>query len=190
MSKPSWKGLVIAGIMVVALPACGTTARETSPPEPTRTPLPITSTANPPTSTPMPTSTTHPATRTPFPESCDPADSSILEMIQAFEALVNEKNLEGTMALFAGNAILEESFQGVVYEGLEEIESLWVDYYQVSPPCEFRDIAICGNTATFVWAELQSLTALLWPVVVEIHDGKITYWDFYENSTLGSLEGE
>ena len=188
--KTSWKDIVIASIMIVSLPACGIAAQETSPAEPTQAQLPITSTAIPLTATPLPTSTGLPPTRTPIPASCNPADSTILEVIKAFEVLANEKNLEGTMELFAENAIFEESYRGVFLEESEEIETLWRGYYSLSPPCEFIDILICENMATFTWAELNSLNSVLWPIVIEIHDGKITYMDFYENSTIGFPGGE
>jgi hypothetical protein len=182
--------LVIAGIMIVLITACGQAAQDTPPTEATQTQVPITSTTLPSTSTPAPTNTSIPPTRTPFPASCTPADSTILEVIRAFEVLANEKNLEGTMELLAENAIIEESFRGVFKEGTAEIEAFWRVYYWGSPPAEFRDIMICGNMATFVWVELHALRALFWPVVIEIHNGKITYLDFYEDSTIGSLGDE
>jgi hypothetical protein len=177
MRKIPWKDLVITGIMIVSLPACGIAAQETSPTEPTQTQTPIIRISRP----PIPT---------PFPASCNPADSTILEVIQAFEILANEKNLEGTMELFAENAILEETFRGFLIDESEYIESFWRQYYLDSDPCEFRDIVICENMATFIWAELRSVNARLWPVVIEIHNGKITYMDFYDFATTGSLEGE
>ena len=177
MRKIPWKDLVITGIMIVSLPACGIAALETSPTEPTQTQTQIISIGRP-------------TTPTPFPASCNPADSTILEVIQAFEILANEKNLEGTMELFAENAIFEESYRGVFLDEPEEIESLWREYYSDSPLCEFRDISICENMATFIWAELQPLNTRLWPVVIEIQNGKITYMDFYDFSTVGSLESE
>jgi hypothetical protein len=156
----------------------------TSTPKPTITKVPPTSTAIPSTSTPLP-----PA-RTPFPASCTPSDSTVLEVINAFETLANEKNLEGTMGLFADNAVFEESFRGVLLEGFEEIESLWRGYYRSSLPCEFRDIILCGNNATFIWAELGAASSKLWPVLIEVKDGKISYMDFYENATRESIGDE
>jgi hypothetical protein len=177
MSNRPWMDLVITGIMIVVLSACGIADQETSPTEPPQTQLPGISLGRP-------------ATRTPFPGSCNPADSTILEAIQALEILANEKNLEGTMELFAENAILEESYRGVYLDEPDEIEDLWREYYSDSLLCEFRDISICENLATFIWAELQSSNARLWPVVIEVHNGKITYMDFYDFSITGPLEGE
>jgi len=137
--------------------------------------------------------TTAPETPTPFPPSCTPSNSTISEVINALETCANEKNVEGTMELFAENAILEETYQGAnfaVYDGADEIESLWRSYYRDSLPCEFRDINITGNNATFLWAEFKGQYAILWPVVVEVKDGKIIYLDFYEDSTLESLSDE
>jgi len=177
MSKRPWMDLVITGFMIVVLSACGIATQETSTTEPTQIQLPTIRLGSLP-------------TRTPFPASCDPTDVTILEVIQALEVLANERNLEGTMELFAENAILEESFRGVFLDEPDEIETLWRDYYSDSLSCEFRDIDICENMATFIWAELQSSNARLWPVVIEVQNEKITYLDFYDFSTAGPLEGE
>jgi hypothetical protein len=178
--KRSWINLVIGGIIITSLSSCVTTAHETPTPGPS-------STTSPPTSTPLP------PTRTPFPSSCTPSNSTISEVINALETLANEKNVEGTTELFAENAILEESYQGAyypVYDGADEIFTLWRSYYRYSQPCEFRDINICGNNATFLWAEFMGQNAIIWPVVVEIKDGKIIYLDFYGDSTFELLSDE
>lgn len=117
------------------------------------------------------------------PSSSASSESMILEVLSIFEMQINERNVEGTMELFVENAILEESFQGVVYEGTDEIEGLWRRYYFGSPPCEFRDIVVGKKNTTFVWAELGEIVTTLWPVVIEIKDGKITYMDFPEDAT-------
>ena len=127
------------------------------------------------TATPEPTATPVPPTDTPGP--------STLEVINSFETLANDKNVEGTMELFAKNAVVEESFRLVVFDGVEKIKSLWRGYYRNSPPCEFREITVDGDTATFNWAELGAVSANLWPVVIEVKNGKITYMDFYEDAT-------
>jgi len=180
--KRSWKVFLIGCIIIASVTGCGTAAQETSTYE-TSTSEP-TSTAIPSTSTPLP------PTRTPFPSTCTSSDSTIREVISAFERLANEKNVEVTMELFAENAILEESFQGVYLDETEEIESLWQGYYRISLPCEFRDILVCENNATFLWAELGAASTTLWPIVIEVKDGKITYMDFYEDSTKESIGEE
>jgi hypothetical protein len=115
---------------------------------------------------------------------CAPPGPPISEVLQSFETLANEKDVEGTMALFARNAVVEESYRGLVFDTPEEIASLWRSYYRMSPPAEFRDISIDGDTATFIWADVSSMSTSLWPVVIEVKNGKITYMDYYENSTL------
>jgi hypothetical protein len=110
-------------------------------------------------------------------------------VIKAFEVFNNEEDLEGIMALHAEDAIVEESFRGVYLDTPRDIEVFWRNYYIWSEPSEFRDISICGNMATFIWAELHALP-VLWPVVMEVHDGKITYFDFYEASTIETNGGE
>jgi hypothetical protein len=116
--------------------------------------------------------------------SCAPPGPPISEVIQSFETLANEKDVEGTMALFARNAVVEETFRGAVFDTPEEIETLWRMYYRMSPPAEFRDISIDGDSATFIWAEVSSMSTSLWPIVIEVKNGKITFMDFYEDSTL------
>ena len=168
--------LVIFAIIITLLSSCGGIPSET-PPEPTNTKIPATKTPIPP-------------TRTPFPESCTPSDPMILEIITAFELSANEKDVEDCMALWSEDAILEETFKNFSIEGTEEIERFWTGYYSVSPPAEFRNVKACGNLVTFDWAELYAVSADLWPVYVEINDGKITYLDFYEDSTKGPLTEE
>lgn len=117
------------------------------------------------------------------PSSSTSSESMILEIISLFEMQANERNVEGTMTLFAENAVVEETYQGVIYDGTDEIEGLWRNYYRDSPPCEFRDIVVGKKNTTFVWAELGEIVTTLWPVVIEVKDGKITYMDFYEDAT-------
>jgi hypothetical protein len=91
--------------------------------------------------------------------------------------------------MFAENAILEQSTREVYLDEPEDFVPYWRGYYLFSAPAEFRDIAICENVATFIWAELHALP-VLWPTLMEIHDGKITYMDFYEDSTIETNGGE
>jgi hypothetical protein len=107
-----------------------------------------------------------------------------IEILETLETMANEKDLEGTMALFAKDAVVEESFRNDVFDGTEEIERLWKGYYDyLTVPSEFRDISVDGDTATFRWAEVYTLNTNLWPVIIEVQNGKITYMDFYENLT-------
>jgi hypothetical protein len=85
--------------------------------------------------------------------------------------------------LFSADAILDETFRGVHLDTQDKIKGLWEGYYKVSLPCEFKDIKICENMATFIWAELGAASHMLWPVVIEVTDGKISYLDFYEDGT-------
>jgi len=178
--RRSWIYFVIGVIVITSLSGCVTTAQETPTPEPSSTMIP-------PTSTPLP------PTHTPLPASCTPLNSTISEIIYALEACANEKNLEGTMELFADDALLEETYQGrfhSVYDGAEKIQNLWRSYYRGSAPCEFRDINITGNNANFLWGEFKGKHVILWPVVIEVKDGKIVYLDFYEDSSSELLSDE
>jgi hypothetical protein len=174
---------------------CGTAGQladpSNTPAPPTDTKIPPTSTQSPPTQTPLPpTDTPLPPTRTPFPESCLASDSSILEIILSFETLVNEKDLEGTMDMFSEQAVFEESHRGLRKEGTADIKAIWGSYYRLSPQAEFRNIVVCENMATFIWAELNALNDLVWPVLLEVQDGKITYMDFYDKATWGDKQEE
>jgi len=116
--------------------------------------------------------------------SCAPSEPSPIEILETLETMANEKDLKGTMALFAKDAVVEESFRNIVFDGTEEIERLWKGYYDyLTVPSEFRDIAVDGDTATFRWAEVYTKNTNLWPVILEVQNGKITYMDFYENLT-------
>ena len=119
-----------------------------------------------------------------FISSCATSGPSTLEVMDTLETEVNEKDMEGVMALFAKDAVLEESYEQIVYEGTEEIEMLWNLYFYTPFIGEFRDISVDGDTATFTWAEEGPMYTKLWPVVIEVQNGKITYMDFFEDATL------
>ncbi len=108
---------------------------------------------------------------------------SPIEILETFETMANEQDVEGTMALFAEDAVVEESFKNVVFDGAERVENLWRGYYLQKITSEFRDISVDGDTATFNWAEVYAKNTRLWPVIIEVQNGKITYLDFYENAT-------
>jgi hypothetical protein len=111
--------------------------------------------------------------------------------LESLEASTNDKDLEGIMALFSDDAILDESYQlnYIPNKGLEEIEAIWVHYFYTPWITDFRDISIEGDTATFIWADAGAIYTKIWPVKVEIRKGKITYMDFYEDATTVPTEG-
>ncbi len=115
--------------------------------------------------------------------SCAPSGPSTIEILDSLETKVNEKDLEGVMALFAKDAVLEETYRPVplVFSGTEGIEPFWEDlYFLTTFTSEFRDISVDEDTATFTWAEAGPAYTKLWPAVIEVRNGKITYMDFYE----------
>jgi hypothetical protein len=124
-----------------------------------------------------------PDPRTPFPSSCTPSDPAILEIIDSFEVLANEKDVSGTMDLFADNAVVEESYRGAVFDDPKQIKVLWWGFYSTAVTTEFRDIAACDDYATFNWAVIYGENTNLWPVIMEVKDGKISFFDFYEEAT-------
>ena len=114
--------------------------------------------------------------------SCAPSGPSTLEIMDSLKTKVNEKDLEGTMALFAEDAVYEESYIHITYYGTEEIEDMWIKYFRKTPfIAEFRDISVDGDTATYTWVEVGTSYTNFWPTIIEVQDGKITYMDFYED---------
>ena len=115
--------------------------------------------------------------------SCAPSGPSTLEVLESLETKTNEKDMEGVMALFAKDAVIEESYRPEtrVFNGTEGIEFLWNVYFLATFTNEFRDISVDGDTATFTWAQVGPLTKL-WPTTIEVRNGKITYMDFYEDA--------
>jgi hypothetical protein len=120
--------------------------------------------------------------------SCAPSGSSTLEIINAIETSANERDLEGMMALFATDAVVNESFMQkenvYIYIGEEEIHRFWSSYFQFPLTHEFRDISVDGDTATFGWVQEDPVYTKLYPVRIEVQNGQITYLDFYEESTI------
>lgn len=111
-----------------------------------------------------------------------PTEFEMLEILNSLETSVNEKDLEGVMALFDDDAVAEETFRDITYDGTEEIEILWSGYLNTTFTGEFRDISVDGDTAMFTWAEVGTLFTKLWPVKIKVQNGKITYMDFYEDA--------
>ena len=60
-------------------------------------------------------------------------------------------------------------------------------YFNTTFISELRNISVEGDSATFIWADLGTNTdgtsyIELWPVIIEVQNGKITNLDFYEDS--------
>ena len=117
-----------------------------------------------------------------------PEAPSTLEIINTLMTKVNERDLEGVMALFAEDALYELSYMRASAHGTKEIESYWKrDYFPTQFIGEARDISVEGDSATFIWVELGTNTdgtsyTTLWPVRIEVQNGKITHMDFYEDA--------
>ena len=119
--------------------------------------------------------------------SCAPSEPSTpapstSEILEALETKVNEQDLEGVMALFAEDAVWEESYKNRTYEGFENISWGWEVYFMTPVTSEFRDISVDGDTATFTWVEFRSVYNKLWPTTIEVQKGKITLIDWYEDA--------
>jgi ketosteroid isomerase-like protein len=120
--------------------------------------------------------------------SCTPSAPSTLEIMDTFVTKVNERDLEGLVALFAEDALYEESYKSEPFQGTKEIEHYWKEYYFPKPfIVEFRDISVEGNSATFIWADVGTTTKgasyiELRPGIIEVQKGKITHMDIYEDS--------
>jgi len=117
-----------------------------------------------------------------------PEAPSTLEIIDTFMTKVNERDLEGVVALFAEDALYEVSYRSEPYHGTKEIEHYWKKYYFKTPFIgEARDISVEGDSATFIWVEVGTTTkgesyTSLFPVIIEVQNGKITHMDFYEDA--------
>ena len=115
--------------------------------------------------------------------SCAPSSPSTLEIMDILETKVNERDLEGVMTLFAEDAVFDISYETISYIGTKEIEYYWTTYYFTTPYItEFRDISVEGNSATFIWAEIGTSYTTLWPTIIEVQNGKITYMDWPEDT--------
>ena len=114
--------------------------------------------------------------------SCAPSGPSTLEILDLLETKVNEQDLEGVVALFAEDAVIDESYRDRTFDGLENIEGLWKVYFYTPVTSEFRDISVDGDTATFTWVEFRSVYNKLWPTTIEVQKGKITLIDWYEDA--------
>lgn len=122
--------------------------------------------------------------------SCAPSGPSIEEVIDAFEMRVQERDVEGMTALFTKDATINESFRSneetgkFIFIGEQEIYDWGLSFFQFPVNSEFRDISAEGDTATFGWVVTDPVYTKLYPVRIEVENGKITYLDFYEESTL------
>ncbi len=121
--------------------------------------------------------------------SSTPEAPSTLEIINTLITKINERDLEGVVALFAEDAIYEESYQNWAFHGTKEIEYFWKTYYFPTPWVndEARDISVEGDSATFIWVQIGKTTkgesyTTLFPTIIEVQNGKITHMDIYEDA--------
>lgn len=111
----------------------------------------------------------------------EPTELEMLEILDSLETEVNEKDMDGVMALFAEDAVVEETYEHSAYIGTKEIERAWKKYVTTPFISDFRDISVDGDTATFTWVEVGTSYTKLWPTIIEVQNGKIIYIDFYED---------
>jgi hypothetical protein len=109
-----------------------------------------------------------------------PTELEMLEILDSLETEVNETDLEGVMALFAEDALMEITHENRFFEGTQNIEFLWEEYFFTPVTGEFRDISVDGDTATFTWVEIRPGLTKFWPTKIEVQNGKITHLDWYE----------
>jgi hypothetical protein len=115
--------------------------------------------------------------------SCTPSAPSTLEIMDTLKTKVNERDLEGVLTLYAEDAVFDVNYRNVHFIGIEEIEYYWTHYYFLFPYItEFRDISVEGDSATFIWAEIGTSYTTLWPTIIEVQNGKITYMDWPEDA--------
>jgi ketosteroid isomerase-like protein len=119
--------------------------------------------------------------------SCTPSAPSTLEIMDTLKTKVNERDLEGVVALFAEDGVYDNSYINYTYYGTKELEVAWGKYFRRPFISEFRDISVEGDSATFIWAEVGTTTkgesyTELWPTNIEVENGKITYIEWYEDS--------
>ena len=112
---------------------------------------------------------------------CAPSGPSTLEIMDSLETEINEQDLEGVMALFAEDAVVEESYAHITRSGTRELEIYWKRYLRRQFLVDFRDISVDGDTATYTWVEVGEVDSRYWPAIIEVQDGKITYTDILEN---------
>jgi hypothetical protein len=109
-----------------------------------------------------------------------PTELEMFEILDSLETEVNEKDLEGVIALFAEDAVIDNSLQNRTYEGTQNMDVVWGQYFLTPATVEFRDISVDGDTATFTWVEIRPGLTKFWPTKIEVQNGKITHLDWYE----------
>lgn len=115
---------------------------------------------------------------------------STSEILEALETEVNEKDLEGVLALFAEEAVWDTSYKNDSLKGIENIDFALEQYFMTPVTSEFRDISVNGDNATFTWVEFRSGMNKLWPVIMEVRDGKITLIEWPEDAVRESTDIE
>lgn len=121
--------------------------------------------------------------------SSSPAPST-MEVIKALEVEVNEQDLEGVLALFAEDALWDSSYKNDSMKGIENIDFVLEEYFMTPVTSEFRDISVNGDSATFTWVEFRSGMNKIWPVIMEVQDGKITLIEWPEDAVRESTDIE
>jgi hypothetical protein len=114
--------------------------------------------------------------------SCAPTGPSTIEVINLLEARVNDKDLEGVVALFHEDAVWEEPWRDRTQHGIDSIDFVWNEYFYSPVTSEFRDISVDGDTATFTWIEYRGLLTKIWTTNIEVHKGKITRIEWPEDA--------
>jgi hypothetical protein len=93
------------------------------------------------------------------------------------------------MFFHRGFSVFSTSTECVFFYKEERDEEFFTESPLVSRS-ECRNIPVEGNTVTFEWAEVDSIFTQLCPTKMEVHDGKITLLDFYEDSQSVRTEEE
>jgi hypothetical protein len=105
------------------------------------------------------------------------------EILATLETSINEKDVEGVVALFDEDAVWDESYKNQTFTGIENVAFNWEIYFITPVTGEFRDIFVDGDTATFTWEESRPAFNKIWPnVIIEVHNGKITRIEWPEDA--------
>ncbi len=119
-----------------------------------------------------------------------PTEQEMLKILDSLETEVNEEDLEGVMALFAEDAVWVESYRDRIYEGVDNIDFGWWEYFMSPVTGEFSDISVEGDTATFTWVETRPGFTKIWKTIIVVENGKITRMEFPEDAVRESVDLE